>query len=123
MGYFGSAHPLVVRAIRHGCRLPGAISVNRGDHVGLLLTFEMEISHQNRVVFRETIAVMARPDLPPVESGNWLSLGMSRYSDSTKAVWDQHFAYWATQARVDTDILVGRLGAERHGAFLNDSWR
>lgn len=117
-GFFGRAHPLVLRAIRHGCRLPGAVSVSHGNHLGLLLTFELEISIGSRVAFREVIAVMARPDYPPVESDQWTGLGTPEHSVSEAAIWDHQFAYWADKARLDSEALVSRIGLQRHEAFV-----
>jgi hypothetical protein len=118
MGYFGRAHPLVLRAIRHGCRLPGGVSVRHWNHIGLLLTFEMEISIGSRVAFREIIAVMVRPDYPPAESDQWMALGTSKYFVSDESVWDRQFAYWASQGLLDSELMVSGIGLQKHEEFV-----
>jgi superfamily II DNA or RNA helicase len=117
-GFFGRAHPLVLRAIRHGCRLPGAVAVSGGNHLGLLLTFELEIPIANRFVFREIIAVMTRPDRPPSESVQWLSLGAHEHSVANGGVWDRLFAVWAEEARPEAELLAGRIASQRYTAFV-----
>jgi ERCC4-related helicase len=118
LGFLGRAHPLVLRAIRHGCRLPGAVAVADGDTLGLLLTFEAEISVVHRVMLREIIAVFAAPDRTPVEIGEWLALGSPEREIHRDSVWDRLFASWATRARSRSARLVDRIVARRHAAFV-----
>ena len=117
-GFFGRAHPLVLRAIRHGCQLPVAVAVSRADHLGLLLTYEMEIAVANRIVFREIIAVLASPDCPPIESSQWLFTGAPEYSATEEGIWDRLFAHWAQPALSATESLVGRIRSQRYEAFI-----
>lgn len=131
LGLFGRAHPLVSRAIRHGCRLPGAVAVSLGD-LGLLLTFELEISAGGRAVFREIVAVIAQPDCAPVEIGQWLdpgghaspslsTLSLSRPSPSRPSLspWLRLFASWAPPAITASEQLAINIGADRHAAFIS----
>jgi hypothetical protein len=92
--------------------------VSGGNHLGLLLTFELEIPIANRIVFREIIAVMTRPDRPPSESVQWLSLGAHEHSVANGGVWDRLFAVWAEEARPEAELLAGRIASQRYTAFV-----
>jgi superfamily II DNA or RNA helicase len=113
-GFLGRAHPLVLRAIRHGCRLPGAVAVAGGVDLALLLTFELEISVANHPMFRQMIGVIATPNHPPVETSEWLDLGSVIPG---AAVWDRLFASWSTTAQSRSARLVDRIASEKHAAF------
>jgi hypothetical protein len=115
-GFLGHAHPLVLRAIRHGCRLPASIVVCRDDYLGLLLTFELEIPVAHRIALREIVAVIARPDRPPRECDQWLNLGIP--GAPVDAVWDRLFSYWASPARADAELFADRIAAQKHAAFV-----
>jgi hypothetical protein len=117
-GFFGSAHPLVLHAIRRGCRLPGAVAVSRADHLGLLQTFEMEIPVAHRIMFREIIAVIARPDHPPIESSRWLALGVPEHTAPREALWDRLFAPWVEVARLETEAFAAQIASRRHHTFV-----
>ncbi len=117
-GFLGRAHPLVLRAMRHGCRIPGAVAVARGDHIGLLLTYEVEIPVGSRIAFREMIGVMVRPDTPPTECRAWPDLGQPHNSVRDEQVWDHQFESWGNQARADGDALLRHLASERHASFI-----
>jgi superfamily II DNA or RNA helicase len=118
-GYFGRAHPLVLQAIRHGIGLDGAVSVAFGKHLGLLLTFEVEIMVTHLVAYRQIVAVMAQPDRPPAEASQWFVNGMADFTACQfEQVWDRWFAPWAEPARVDAGFLADRIAAQRHSAFV-----
>ena len=117
-GFLGRAHPLVLRAIRHGCRLPGAVAVSRGDVLGLLLTFEIEAQVASRVVFREVIAVLAGPRRPPTECKQWLDLGTPEPSVPIESIWARMFAPWAESALTEATSLAGRIASARHESFM-----
>jgi hypothetical protein len=115
LGFLGRAHPLVLRAIKHGCRLPGTVACSRGDALGLLLTFELEIRTGNQTTYRHIVAVMVRPGHPPTEITDWLSPG----SDVADAfVWPRLFACWAAPAQSAAEQLVGLIASERHAACV-----
>jgi superfamily II DNA or RNA helicase len=119
-GFVGRAHPLVLRAIRHGCRLPGAVAVCRGDRLGLLLTFQLEIAAENHVVFREIIAVSASPGRPPVEISHWLVPGIPDHPVPRDGIWNHMFSYWAESAQAEAGLLVGQVASQRHATFLEE---
>ena len=135
--FLGRAHPLVTRAIRAGCRLPGAVSAARGEALGLLLTFALDIAAAHHVVSRRVIAILATPSHPPRAIGGWLSLGDPAHAvpadgltDSptdgpTDGLWDRHFLPWANAARADVEALATRMMAEEHEAALRrfTAWR
>jgi superfamily II DNA or RNA helicase len=118
VGYLGRAHPLVLRAIRYGCRLAGTVAVSRADYLGLIKTFELEISLRDRVVFREIVAVLIRPDRLPVEFSQWLSFGASDHVVSAANVWDNFFEFWAPPADSDIEVLISGIASRRYKAFI-----
>ena len=118
VGFFGRAHPLVLRAIRHGCRLPGAVAVRKSDRLGLLLTFQMEIAAAHQVVFREMIAVIASPDRPPTVCKDWLALGTQDELFPSHALCNHLFSPWAASARSEADQVVGQIACQRHTTFV-----
>ena len=115
--FVGRAHPLVLRAIRHGCRLPGAVAVSRGKNLGLLLTFEIEIPVSNRAMFRQIVAVLARPDGPPKEMRQWLDLGRPEHTVPITQVWNRLFASWAGAAKSDSVSILSQIASRKHAAF------
>jgi hypothetical protein len=115
---FGRAHPLVLRAIRHGCRLPGAVAASRYDRPGLLLTFQSEIAAAHQVVFRHIIAVIAHPNCPVAECTDWLAFGTRDDFWPRESVWDRLFSPWVAAARSAADLLVGRIASARHTNFV-----
>ena len=107
LGFLGRAHPLVLRAIRHGCRLPAAVAVGCADRLGLLLTFEVEIAVSHRVAFRQIIAILARRIGHRRKSVHWLAFGVAEHTTSLRrTVWDRLFASWAEPARSKSELLV-----------------
>ena len=120
LGFFGRAHPLVLRAIRHGCRLPGTVAVSQSDQLGLLLTFQLEIDAAHRVVFREIVAVIATPNCPPAERRDWLALGNKDHVSPHEAVWNPLFSSWAASARSAAEHVVSQIASQRHMTFVAD---
>jgi hypothetical protein len=120
IGFVGRAHPLVLRAIRHGCRLLGAVAVSQSDQLGLLLTFQLEIAAAHRIVFREIIAVIATPNCPPAECNDWLAFGTHNHAFLHDAVWNRLFSPWAASARSAADHVVGQIASQRHTSFVAD---
>ncbi|HEX3995184.1 MAG TPA: helicase-related protein [Acetobacteraceae bacterium] len=118
IGFFGRAHPLVLRAIRHGCRLPGVTAVSQGEHLGLLLTFQLEIAAARRVVFREMVAVLASPDRPPEECRDWLALGTQGHFFPSDGVWHRLFSPWADVARSAAEHVVAQIASRRYATFV-----
>src|SRR5262249_33814455 len=116
--YLGRAHPLVLQAIRHGCGLDGAVTVARGDHVGLLLTFEVAIPVSGRMGFRQIVAVMASPDRQPIEVTEWPVQCATEFLAPTDALWYRLFAYWARSAQSRSERLVSLIAARMHAAFV-----
>jgi hypothetical protein len=116
--FLGRAHPLVLRAIGHGCRLPGAVAACLGDCLGLLLTFLLEISAENRVVFRKIIAVTTSPGRPPTEASDWLNFGASDLRVAHNGIWSRLFASWAESARSEAALLVGRIASQTFETFV-----
>ncbi len=117
-GFVGHAHPLALRAIRHGCRLPGAVAVSRGDHLGLLITFELEIPVGNRIAFREIIAVIASPDRAPAECDQWMVFSTLEPPVPDTKIWDRSFASWAERGRSESESVATRAGSKIHAAFV-----
>jgi hypothetical protein len=118
IGFLGRAHPLVLRAVRHGCRLPGAVAVAQGNQTSLLLTFQLEIPMANRVVFQEIVALIAGPNHPPAECRDWLNLGTPDHSFPHERIWHQFFSPWADQARSAANHVVAQIAARRHETFV-----
>lgn len=118
VGFVGRAHPLVLRAIRHGCRLPGAVAVSQDKELALLLTFQLEAAVSHRVIFREIVAVMARPHCPPIECKDWLALGTRQNRSPLQNVWNRLFSPWAASARSAVEHLVDRIASQRHAMVL-----
>ncbi len=118
VGFLGCAHPLTLRAIRHGCRLQGTVTVARGDDLGLLLTYVVGVPVSSHMVFRETIAVMARPDRSPVELSEWLNQDPSEPDQQENRIWDRLFSSWAGPARVQSESLVASIASRKHQAFM-----
>jgi len=116
LGFIGRAHPLILRAVRHGCGLPRMVAAGRGDHLGLLLTFELEIAASHRILFREIVGVMARPGHPPVEWRRFEAVEPCLPYDEP---WDRSFAPWAEPARCEAELLADRIAARRHAAFMS----
>jgi superfamily II DNA or RNA helicase len=117
-GFLGRVHPLVLRAIQHGRLMPGRVAVARGDHLGLLLTFELEVRVSNRTASGQIIAVMAKPDRPPVEIDEWLSLGISSCTVPGEDIWDRLFALWAGPAISAAEQLASRIAARKREAYV-----
>jgi hypothetical protein len=115
MAYLGHAHPLVLRAIREGCRLPGAVSVASGGCLGLLLTFEIGMCVSKRAMFRQVIAIMAEPDRPPVEINEWLTFDTAEisYNDA----WDRWFESWASPILPQCREIASTIAKRRQGEF------
>ncbi len=118
VGYLGRAHPLTVRAIRHGIQLDGAPSVARGDHLGLLLTFEVSISDFNRSVFRHIVAIAVEPGRSPIEMSVWLDQAEPGPRLSSDGIWDRLFASWAGPARARSETLAAEIASRDHRAFV-----
>jgi ERCC4-related helicase len=117
-GFLGRAHPLVLRAMKHGCHLPGAVAVGWADRIGLLLTFELEIRISERTMLREIVAVMARPDHPPTEIIQWITLGASGPNPPFDRVWDRLFASWAGEAWQESERLVSTIASRKREVFV-----
>ena len=120
IGFLGRAHPLVLRAIRHGCRVPGTAAVSQTDQLGLLFTFELEFTAAHRTTFREIVAIVARPNRPPVECKNWLAFGDQDHACAQEAVWNRLFSPWAASAQEAADQVIGELASQRHAQFVAD---
>jgi len=120
VGLLGRAHPLVLRAIRHGCRLPGAVAVSRCDQLGLLLTFQLAATVAHRDVFREIVAVIASPNRPPAECRDWLAFGTQDHGCSIEGVWQRLFSHWAAAARSAAEHLANQIAFQRHTTILAD---
>jgi hypothetical protein len=118
LGYLGRAHPLVLRAIRHGCGLNGAVAVGCHDYLALLLTSEIEIRVSHRVAFRQIVAIIATSDRPPVEIDRWLAIGAPAPTVAAKGVWDKLFASWSERAQSKSNDLLSRIASRRHKAFV-----
>jgi Type III restriction enzyme, res subunit/Helicase conserved C-terminal domain len=118
LGYLGRAHPLVLRAIRHGCGLNGAVAMGCHDYLALLLTSEIEIRVSHRVMFRQIVAVIATPDRPPVEIDRWLAVGDAESTVTGAGVWDRLFASWSERAQSKSRDLLSRIASRRHKAFV-----
>jgi superfamily II DNA or RNA helicase len=118
IGFLGRVHPLALRAIRHGCRLPGAVAVGRADRLGLLLTFQLEIPMAHCVVFRAMVALIASPDRPPAECKDWLAFGTQDHSCAFAEVWDRLFSPWAASARSAAEVAINQIASRRHATFL-----
>jgi hypothetical protein len=98
--------------------LAGSVAVSRADYLGLIKTFELEISIQSRVVFRETVAVLLRPDRVPIEFSEWLNFGAPEHAVSAVNVWDDLFETWAASVEPDVDALISAIASRRHEAFI-----
>jgi hypothetical protein len=118
LGYLGRAHPLVLRAIRHGCGLNGAVTMGCHDYLALLLTSEIEIRVSHRVMFRQIVAIIATPDRPPVEIDRWLAVGDAESTVTAAGVWDRLFASWSERAQSKSRDLLSRIASRRHKAFV-----
>jgi superfamily II DNA or RNA helicase len=118
VGFLSRAHPTVLRAVRHGCQLPGQAAVAHDDHPGLMLTFEIEIRIADRTVFRQIIAVIARQDRPPVQLRDWLAHGAPEHAVANNEIWDKLFASWAASAQSACELLVSQIASEQHTLFV-----
>jgi ERCC4-related helicase len=116
-GLLGRVHPLVLRAIKHGCALPGGVAVGGSDCLGLLLTFVIEIRVSNRTVFSEIVAVKATRDHVPTVISQWVSLGESECTISGEVVWERWFASWSESAGLASECLISRIASQRYDAY------
>jgi superfamily II DNA or RNA helicase len=119
VGFLGRAHPLVTRAIRRGCRLPGAVTVASGEYLGLLLTFEIEIRLSGRVVRRHVVAISVSPGSPPVLIEHPLDLPVLECTGCGATIWRDLFASWSEDAFSRTENLVGQIASEAQDAFAH----
>jgi hypothetical protein len=118
VAYLGRAHPVVLRAIRDCCRSPAPISVGRADHLGLLLTFEIQIPVADRTVFRQVIGILATPDRQPVELDHWPGLDISELADPEDQIWDRLFACWSGPARSKSEDLLSGIASRKQETFV-----
>ena len=116
--YVGRVHPLALRAIRRGSQLPGAVAFGYGSQLSLLLTYEIEIAVAHNIVFREIIAVLAGPVLPPTEVTHWIDFADYRDVGPIDKVWERWFAPWENRARRDAEHLSHGIGLKKHEAFI-----
>ena len=114
VGFLGQAHPLVRRAIRHGCQLPGAVSAVRADRLGYLTTFELEISAAGHTAVRRVFAILAEPDRPPIEIDPFLFLALGLPVDED-GLWNRRFAPWAWPEAAMA--LAGDIATRDYRAF------
>jgi hypothetical protein len=120
VAFFGRAHPLVLRAVRHGLGLGGAVSVGRGDGFAMLLTYEMEIAVSNRSMFRRIIAIMARPDGSLTDICDCWPADITDVTTlPADSVWDRWFATWAEPLRPRADLLADRIASQCQQAFVD----
>ncbi len=112
LAFLGRAHPLISRAVRHGCRLQGAVAAAGHDRLGLLLTFEIEIPVAGRVMFRRTIGVIAGPGAPPAVSDDYLSMAVS----DARPAWPR-FRTWSGTARREAAALVSDIADQEYRKF------
>ena len=117
VGVIGRAHPLVLHAIRRGCQLPGAVSVCHADRVGLLATVELEIRNSCRSMFRQIVGVMMRPNQPPVQVEDWLTIGTSACAKPSDDVWDRLFAPWAEPALSASEQMICQIASQTYETF------
>jgi superfamily II DNA or RNA helicase len=118
VSFLGRAHPLVLRAIRHGCRLPGAVGICHADHLGLLATIELEIRAAHRALFRQIIAVLMRPNQPAIQVEHWLNLGATACAPAGEGIWERCFASWSSSAWPECEILASQIASEKYEAFI-----
>jgi hypothetical protein len=118
VAFFGRAHPLVLRAIRHGLALGGAVAVGRGDGFAIVLTYEMEIAVANRAVFRRIAVIMARPDGSLADIGDGLPPAVTDFATlPAEFVWDRWFAIWAQPALPRAAVFADGIARQCHQAF------
>ncbi|MSP01926.1 MAG: hypothetical protein EXR07_12880 [Acetobacteraceae bacterium] len=115
--FLGRAHPLVARAVRHGCQLRGEVAVGRGERAGLLSTFVLEIQTANRVLHRQVVAILACTDVPPVRVSQWSDLAITESTVDRDHVWDRCFSSWADRAHAETDLAIAGIAERERETF------
>jgi hypothetical protein len=118
VGFVGRTHPVLLHAIRHGIVLDGAVATARYSHIGIMFTFQIEVSVAGRADARHIAGIVARPGQSPVEVRNWLSYGDEEHSDAWDGIWDRHFAAWAGTARRESEELVNQIARERRDCVI-----
>jgi superfamily II DNA or RNA helicase len=121
VAFLGRAHPLVMRAIRRGCRLPGAVTAVRGEYPGLLLTFEIEIRCSGRVARRQVVAIRVSRDGSPVRVDQPLDPNVSECVGASATFWRRLFAPWTEAACSRAENLASQIASEAHEAFAGSS--
>ena len=119
VAFLGRAHPLVLRAIRQGQSLGGAVAVGQGDDCALVLTHEIKLAVANRTMFRRIAAIMAWPNRTPADVTHCLPSEMSDFvSFPADRVWDRWFVNWADQARLGAAVLLEEIASRCQRDFL-----
>lgn len=108
------SHPLVVRALPLNTWTGGITAAARHDRIALLLTFLAEITAGGRVIARRLIAILTRPDRPPIEISDPLAFATTE----TTASWSRDFAAWAPAARQAAETMAQTIAAAEHASVL-----
>ena len=108
------AHPLVMRAIRHGMRLPAATAAARHDCSGFMMTYEIEAPVGGPVPPRRMVSVAVLDGAPPAEADPALLAGGEDAPRASRTVPED-------QLRA-ADKLAGEIAA-RFGEDAVRRWR